>query len=457
MMDSYVRFAASALRGDSPRAKIYLFLVLFSFSGIFGFSAGGTSAGGGEKTLPIAADWAGYLKARGKASFQPAGSFYRAVGPENYLDGSLEGRLKNRLFWGSRVRLETHYEMVASGGDTQEARDDLAALFGGSVPEGVAPGGVPSDDRRLMDLTSVIKEEDGFVLYHRLDRLALTASPDWGTVTAGRQAVTWGNGFLFNPMDLFNPFSPTDIERDYKLGDDMLFVQVPAAGSGSVQMLYVPRRDPDDGDVTGDEASLALKGHLFKGSEEFDLMAAKHYQDYVFGLGGAGTVGDAAWRADVTWTHLAQDNPDRDYPSFVANIDYSWIWWKKNVYGFAEFFYSGVGKDDYQDALSDPTITARIARGELFTLGRSYFAGHLRIELHPLVNLLFTTITNVEDPSGVLQPRLTWDVTGDLQLLLGGNVVWGAKGSEYGGISIPGTPYTTRAADSVYGWLAYYF
>lgn len=445
MTDSCFRLVAS------------LFFALFSFSWAVVFSTGDSAAAQERKTAPIEAEWGGHLKVHSKASFQHEDSVYRAVGPETYLDESLEGRLKNTLFWGSRVRFETHYEMAASAGDTLDARDDLAALFGGSVPEGAAPAGIPSDDRRLMDLTRVVKEEDGFVLYHRLDRLALTVSPDWGIAAAGRQAVTWGNGFLFNPMDLFNPFSPTDIERDYKLGDDMLFVQVPVAASGSVQMLYVPRRDPDDGDVTWDESSLALKGHLFKGSEEFDLMAAKHYQDYVFGLGGAGTVGDAAWRADVTWTHLAQDNPDRDYPSFVANIDYSWIWWKKNVYGFAEFFYSGVGKDDYQEALSDPTITARIARGELFTLGRSYLAGHLRIEVHPLVNMLFTAITNVEDPSGVLQPRLTWDVTGDLQLLLGGNVVWGAKGSEYSEISIPGTPYTIRPADSVYGWLAYYF
>ena len=40
--------------------------------------------------------------------------------------------------------------------------------------------------------------------------------PRWGVVCVGRQAVTWGNGLIFNPMDLFNPFSPVDIERDYK-------------------------------------------------------------------------------------------------------------------------------------------------------------------------------------------------------------------------------------------------
>lgn len=442
----------------SFQIRFSAFFFLFAlFFGLLFLAAAPAASRAEEGGASFEAELGGHLKSSGKACFQPEDSIYRAVGPATYLDGSLEGRLKNRLFWGSRVWLETHYEMVASGGDTREAQNDLAVLFGGSVPEAVTTGGIPSDDRRLMDLTSVIKEEDSFVLYHRLDRLALTVSPAWGTVTAGRQAVTWGNGFLFNPMDLFNPFSPTDIERDYKLGDDVLLVQIPASGVGSLQALYVPRRDPVGEDVAWDQSSLALKAHLFKGSDEFDLLAAKHYQDYVFGLGGAGYVGNAAWRTDLTWTHLDRDNPDRDYPSVVVNIDYSWVWWDKNLYGFAEFFYSGIGKNDYQAALADPTITTRIARGELFILGRCYLAGHLKIEVHPLVNLSFTAINNMGDPSGVLQPRLTWDITGDLQLLVGGNVLWGAKGSEYGGISIPGTPYTTPAADSVYGWLAYYF
>ena len=403
------------------------------------------------------AKWGGHLKIHGQASFPPEDSPYRAIGPETFFDGSLEGRLKNTLFWGQRTRLDTHYEVVASGGDTRSADSELAKLLYGSAPDALLQRGIPSDELRLMNLTGVLREEDDFIVYHRLDRLALTLLPDWGTVTAGRQAVTWGNGFLFNPMDLFNPFSPADIEREYKLGDDMLFVQVPAAGGANLQALYVPRRDPVGGDICRDESSLAVKVHLFQGAAEFDLMAAAHYQDHVLGAGAAGYLGAAAWRVDVTWTLLDDDLTGEDYPSFVANVDYSWVWWGKNLYGFVEFFYSGVGEDDYRAALSDPDLTERLARGELFTLGKTYAAGHLRLEIHPLVNLFCTAIVNTADPSGIIQPRGTWDITGDLQLLLGADLFWGPKGSEFGGIPIAGTPYTTAAADRVYVWLAYYF
>jgi hypothetical protein len=415
------------------------------------------AADGGGVLAPVDVRWAGHLKLRGLATAQPAASVYRTVGPDTYLDASLEGRLKNTLFWGNRLRFDGHYEVVASAGDTTEAAAALESLLDGAVPEGIRRVGPPSDDRRLMHLTRILCSDDGAALYHRLDRLALTLSPDWGSITAGRQAVTWGNGFLFHPMDLFNPFSPTDIDRDYKLGDDMLFVQTTAGANGNLQMLYVPRREAAGGAVVWDAASLAAKAHFFKGAGEFDLMAAKHYKDYVVGLGGAGYLADAAWRMDVTWTVLDRDNPRADYLSLVANIDYSWIWGGKNLYGATEFFYNGIGKDDPFEALVDPAIIERIGRGELFTLGTYYLAGHLRLEAHPLINLFCTAIVNLGDPSGIVQPRLTWDVIEDAQLLVGANLTWGADGTEYGGIPIRGTSYTTRPGNSVYAWLAYYF
>ena len=35
-----------------------------------------------------------------------------------------------------------------------------------------------------------------------------------------------GERVFFNPMDLFNPFAPTDIEREYKIGDDMAYAKI---------------------------------------------------------------------------------------------------------------------------------------------------------------------------------------------------------------------------------------
>jgi hypothetical protein len=404
----------------------------------------------------IEAEWGGYIKCRGVASWPDDESFYRFVGAETSYDGSAEGRLKNRLYFDPSLYLDTHYEMILSGGDRRRKERKLARLFAGVFEEGYIRHEV-EDDRRLMDLTKAISDDDDAILYHRLDRLSLTLQKERLLVRLGRQAVTWGNGFLFNPMDLFNPFAPTDIEREYKVGDDMTLAQFTLGRSSDLQFLFVPRRDPSTGDLERDASSLAGKAHFAMNSTEFDIMAARHYEDHVVGVGFSGYLGDAAWRFDTTWTFLNEKSDENDFLSLTANMDYSWVWMEKNFYGFVELFYNGLGDDKYVDSLFKKAVAERLERGELFALGRFYLAWHIRMEVHPLVNLFVTVINNCEDPSGIFQPRLTWDVTQDIQFTCGGNIFYGGGDTEYGGFRIPPTDILIKSPDSAYMWLAYYF
>jgi hypothetical protein len=405
----------------------------------------------------LAVQWGGHLKARGSLSWVDHGSVLGSEDAGLYKDGNLEGRLKNTIFAAEgRLYLDTQYEAVLLGGDTWHNQRRFQNRYPDLLREDFFLIKPVQDDRQLMDLSDVIEENDDLILYQRLDRLALTILPAWGQVRLGRQAITWGNGFLFNPMDLFSPFSPTDIERDYKIGTDMAFAQVGLGNIAGVELLYVPRRDPTDNDVKWDQSSLAGKVHFALGDTEFDIMAAHHYDDPVIGLGSRGYLNDAAWRLDATWTFL-DHTEGSDYLSLDANVDYSWVWIEKNFYGFIEFFYSGVGRTDYTRAVVDPQIVERIDRGELFTLGKYYLSGHVRVELHPLFNLSLTAINNLSDPSGLLQPYGTWDVTQNLELTFGGNVFWGAKDTEYGGFKIPGFPLSTNPSDRAFIWLSYYF
>jgi hypothetical protein len=402
-------------------------------------------------------EWGGHVKARGGISWADEDSFFRPVGTGPFYDGYAEVRFKGKLYFGTWGYFEAHHETILSGGDTRRRLNELQRLYPSLLSSGLLMTGPVNDDRRLMDLTWTMHEDDQYVLYNRFDRLSLTLLPKWGAVTIGRQAVTWGNGLLFNPMDLFNPFAPTDIERDYKIGDDLVSAQISAGTIGNFHFLYVPRRDPLRGTVQWNHSSLAGKFHVAWGTTEFDFMAAKHYEDAVFGIGSTGYLGGAAWRIDGIWTILNDTRGKDYYFSLVVNMDYSWVWWGKNFYGFVEFFYNGIGEDTYSEALFDQDILERMARGELFTLGKTYLAGHVRVELHPLFNCYLTVINNLADPSGVVQPRAVWDVMQDVQVTLGANVYYGRKGTEYGGIRIPFTPFVARGNDSVFLWVTYYF
>jgi hypothetical protein len=406
--------------------------------------------------------WGGRFKAIGSATFARDDTIFEPVDTGTYLNLDTDLRINNDTFLGDWGHIETQYEAILVGGKAREKRQDLRKIFPNFEGSTVFLGASLKDDRRLMDLTHTIKDKDRYLLVQRLDRLNFTFKPGWGSVRIGRQALTWGNGLIFNPMDLFNPFPPADIQRDFKIGDDMVLAQTALPHSADLQLLYVVRRDPDTNNVETDQNSLAGLLHFAVGTTEFDMMASRHFDDYVVGLGSSGIWGGAAWRLDTTATflHDGRGHNTQNYLSGVANLDYSWIWWGKNLYGLLEYYYNGLGESDYAGALSNPDIANRLTRGELFVLRKHYLSAEIQVELHPLFTIFFTGINNMQDPSGILQPRAVWNITQNLEMKIGANIFYGNNGdpgSEFGGFIIPGTDIHSRSPNSAYLWFNYYF
>ena len=398
----------------------------------------------------------GHLKLEGRVAGYDTGSYFEPVGTHTGLDGLANVRLKDKLILSETIYFEAHYEVFRKSGDTYKKQYAIQKYF--PLPAaGLTSEPLNIDKRRLLDLTKTLKETEDYVLWHRFDRLFFSIKPSWGDILIGRQAITWGNGFIFNPMDLFNPFAPSDTIRDYKMGDDLVSVRFDTELSGECNLLYVPRRDAITEEVDFKSSSVAGKFHFFAGNIEMDVMGAWHYNEVVLGLGGTGYFKDAAWRTDLVWSTLKNSQNKSGYFEFVANIDYSWIWQDKNYYGFIEYYHNSLGKNNYTNAMGDPDAMERIDRGELFALGKNYLSAQIQMELHPLFNIYLSIINNVRDPSGIIQPWAIFSVTQNLNLHFGATLFYGKKGSEYGGFFIPGTNFHTNAAPNAYVRFTYYF
>ncbi len=345
-----------------------------------------------------------------------------------------------------------HYEVLTLHGDTLETRRALAAA---GFPLSGSASGLPDDERRLFNLTSELADRPRTAAVQRLDRLSLGYGSERLLVRFGRQAVSWGNGLVFQPLDFLNPFSPITIDKDYKTGDDMLYGQWQGLGQGDVQIVAVPRREALTHEVTGNESSHAAKLRQRLGGFDVDLLAARHYGQGLYGLGLVHSVGGAVWRLDVA----ALDLPATDTAwSMVTNLDYSWTLFGRNMYGLVEYFRSGLGAARESGYSSpDPALTARLARGELYTLGRDYAVLGLQVEFSPLVNGFGNLIQNLNDGSRFLQLRGVHDWRQDVQLQAGVNLPAGRRGSEYGGLpaGLPGV--TSAPGRSFYLRAAYYF
>ncbi|MDD9303879.1 MAG: hypothetical protein HUK40_16665 [Desulfobacter sp.] len=399
--------------------------------------------------------WDGHVKLYTQAVFPRSGTVYAPLGLAPNFDGAAEFRLNNQSFFTETLYTEIHYEAMAGGGGSRKDSQDLAALYPNLFFKGLWEP--PNDDSRFFDLTAVVHEGRSGFSYHRLDRALVSFSPAWGEFKIGRQALTWGHGFTFNPMDLFNPFAPTDLEREYKTGDDMALVRFPV-GQTDVELVYVARKDPDTGKTGAAENSFGAKLHFFTNTIEMDIVVTRHYEDYVAGVGATGNLGGAAYRWDVTATFLKENSRGKSaYISGVANLDYSWVWLDKNWYGYVELYYNGLSNNNYQDVFTDSAIFKRVARGELFALGRIYASASVNLEIHPLVNLYLTPILNLYDGSGILLPRIVYDWADNICLSVSGALNFGKTSTEYGGYEIPNTVFTTQPSDSIAAWVTWYF
>ena len=360
------------------------------------------------------------------------------------------GDLRLNFGWQKdRVGLVADYQFIAGKGDGFV----LASSLPGNL---LIPRRVPSDQFRLMDLTHVISESSDSIVEHRLDRLYIDVTTTSAVARIGRQAISWGNGLIYTPMDFFNPFDPSAVDKEYKTGDDMLYGQYLRQNGDDAQAVWVFRRDLA-GEVTSDVDSIAAKYHGFAAESEYDLLLAEHFDDTIAGIGGITNIGGAIWRGDITLTDTETD----EIFSLVTSLSYSWIGWGKNISGIIEYFYNGFGIADgnySQAALAEnPDLVERIARGELFTLGRNYLAASAMIELTPLWLLTPNVFINASDGSMLMQLVSSYDFRQDWRFLAALGLPAGPAGTEYGGID-SGVPGKTLSTDiSLFAQLAWYF
>lgn len=400
-----------------------------------------TFGGGGARALEMDAR----AKLFGVASALPDESLQRQISGTPALDYTADLRLMFNQDAGP-FSFTAHYDAIITGGDSYANLTNPGVTLDQSTT---------SDALRLMDLTWDLDRGERYRAVQRFDRLALQyRGATWGFIL-GREAVSWGSGIVFQPMDLISPFSPTTVDTEFKAGEDMLVVDKLFTDGSDLQAVGVARRNAD-GDVTTDVASAAVKYRRFLGDRELEIFAAKHYADQVYGGSVRIPVQGAMLRADLVATRL--DGGGWRF-SGLLNLDYSFDLGGRSTWVFAEYYHNDFGVERLPASvqLLPEELTVRLARGEVFTVERDYLAAGGSLQWHPLWTQNLTLIGNLTDGSALLQTALSY-VPSDNATIEGG-VIWpfGKAGEEYGGIPLLSEDATTGGAFQVFLRWAYYF
>jgi len=170
------------------------------------------------------------------ATTYPENSFFQEIFGSNSLDLNLDARIVLGIDH-ERWSFDVDYQFIVVHGDQVEFSRELPPELRLLYPH------LPTDQMRLFNLTHVFTDSGKTAVLNRLDRLAVSYTSDKVVMKFGRQAISWGNGFIYTAMDIFNPFDPAAVDKEFKTGDDMLYGQYLRWNGDDLQGVMVFRRD----------------------------------------------------------------------------------------------------------------------------------------------------------------------------------------------------------------------
>ncbi len=344
-------------------------------------------------------------------------------------------------FFRLRLGLNVQYNQWVNGELAYEQR----ARWISEKNAGGAGGGIlPSQELasyRIRQFDWEISDRESFIYRHEIDRALVAMHPDWGQVLIGRQAIGLGRGVLFSAVDIFAPFSPLEVDREWRRGVDAVRIERRISDTGSVELIGAFG-------YTWEQSALLARARGYLGDIDGEVMFGKRREDTMFGGTVSAAVGDAEVHAELAFFNTPERQPDggvfhndREVGKLVVGGSYTFNI-GNGLTMVNEYHYSGFGLKDIENVtmqLNQADFLERILRGDTQILGRQALAHQFSYPFTMVLNGSFLILHSPLDGSGVASPSLTWDFSQSASVVGSVFVPWGHKPSrgriksEYGG------------------------
>jgi hypothetical protein len=234
-------------------------------------------------------------------------------------------------------------------------------------------------------------------------------------VTAGRQRIAWGAGYIWNPTDAFNPFSLAfAVEEEQEAEPEAVRVEIPLGELSGIDTYVVTNQK-------WEEAKKGLRARTNLGLYDFSLSYVDRGSgSYQIGFDSTGELFELGVRTEIA--SIFPSGAD----SYLQAI-LGWNYTFENGWGMdMEYYYNGLGqgdKDDYD--------WIGLYSGNINQLGRDYAYFSLNKLLDEINNVRFSLITNLNDLSFIFYPAYSRNIFQNVDLSLEALLMGGDEGSEY--------------------------
>lgn len=231
----------------------------------------------------------------------------------------------------------------------------------------------------------------------------------------GKQRIAWGAGYLWNPTDVFNPFTLSfAVEEEQETEPEAVRIEVPMGEAAGIDAFV----------VSGNEWLETKKGiramtnvGLYDLSLSFVDLGSGGFQ---LGFDTTGELFELGVRSEIALISPAGKN------RYIQSV-WGWNYTFENGWGVdMEYFFNGLGKknkDDYD--------WTGLTSGEVSQLSMDYVYFGVNKMLDEITNIRFSLLSNADDLSFIFYPSYTRNIFQNVDLSLEALLSLGEKGSEY--------------------------
>ena len=342
----------------------------------------------------------------------------------------------------SMVRLRIEPEIRANKNTTftvaYEQRLDYASGASGIAAIGILPSAVATT-YRIEPLVWRVLDSGNGTWRHEIDRANAQVHVRRADLTIGRQAIGWGRGVMFTAVDLFAPFSPLEVDREWRSGVDAVRADVKLTERSSLDFVGAFSD-------TLDRSSFAVRARGYAGTIDVEVVGGRRAEDLFGGVTSSAAVGDAEVHGEAAAFRVP------------AGVEHDVVW--KAVIGgsyrlpigagilaYAEYHYSGFGArhpETITVLLTTPSFLERFVRGDMQILSRHVIGVTGSYEASPEFTYSGQWLHNPGDGSGIVAPALTYTFNDAVSLLGSVYVPYGEAPegrlvrSEYGAAPLSG-------------------
>ncbi len=194
----------------------------------------------------------------------------------------------------------------------------------------------PVDYNDLLDLSYEPHYSNDIYYRHKIHTAYMKLVISDLTLSLGRQQVRFGSGRLWNPLDILNPISPTEIEGpEEQKGTDALRLEYYLSEDTELALVLNPgRRYNDIEKVAFDSTNIISRLKTTIGESDFALLSGKLIERYIAG----GDLSAVLFDGMLT-TGFIYSNPEKGNSYYQANAGYEYNF-KSGIYFLVEYFYN---------------------------------------------------------------------------------------------------------------------